>query len=186
MDTRRGGRKREKNMNMKNSTKSITMSTTKVIHAYARTTLRSGYYGDGKPWPYALHVTVDESGKIRFVEEKTDRCAPRPYILIHLADQILEECKILLPSGLPKAKWVENPALFARNHPALEVAGKRYRLDQVVSGSWISNPAIRSMVEYVRALSEREGDEDENEDSLFAHLLSKHNSLKWEIVYQEE
>jgi len=157
-----------------------------TTNVYATTYLISNR---GKVYEYAIHFIVDENGKIRFVEE-AGVLPIRPYMLLHLVREVYEAMGLTFTSE-KGVEFVMNKAHHGRVHPALELVHKhkRYRLDQEVSGRWISNPDVPAMVQYIVDLPK------DTEELVYLlayeypepgyYLLNPESSVSWKIFFQE-
>lgn len=163
----------------------------KKTRIYAETRVRSN---SGREYPYAIRFTVEPSGRIHFEEERTE-LAVRPYMLLHLVSQVYKAMGID-PKGKETA-YRENPLrhpYVGYHHPAIEIleTGKRYRLDQEVTGEWLNNPDVTSMVYYIRHLKEIVSEDGWAYKAVYVYgdvpgyrVLNPANSPEWTWFAQE-
>ena len=97
-------------------------------------------------------VEKKQSGRVRveFVDELPQNRI-KAYMLIHMVNDCLKQLNIPLPQGLSEATWNIKIGSHIRR---LKVKNKFIRIDCDVTGSWINNPALLTMVKYIRDIPE--------------------------------
>ncbi len=135
---------------------------------------------------YKIIFEVDElSGEVKLIYEDRNSVFPKPYMLLHLMDEVYMDVNPKLVEEGECAKWhtVRCNQPF-KSMPTLEVGGKSYNLVNEVQATWLENNVdLAKLVRYFHRLKE--------DDVVYAlaydynhpsyNFMNPENSPKWEF-----